>query len=227
MQEQWDRRESPERNMSKIEAIVFDLGRVLVNVDITRGIFGLFGHLLANGTEAAIAQMMREPAYAAYNAGKLTPEQFYEAMKKKFSLEADFKEFARQWCDVFDPMDGMYELVKELRGKVRLGALSDTDPLHWDYIRQRFEIIALIEKPTLSFETGFRKPAKEAYWAAVRNVGVEASRCLYVDDLMENVRGAQNAGLEAVQFTGVNMLRREMADREIMINLKGEVNNER
>ncbi len=67
--------------MSKIEAIVFDVGRVLVNVDITRGILGLFGHSLANGTEAAVAEMMREPAYAAYNAGKLTPQQFYEAMK--------------------------------------------------------------------------------------------------------------------------------------------------
>ena len=204
--------------MSKIQAVVFDLGRVLVNVDITRGIFGLFGHSLANGTEAAVAQMMREPAYAAYNAGTLKPQQFYEAMNKKFSLEVDFDEFARLWCDVFDPMDGMDELVRQLHGKVRLGLLSDTDPLHWNYIRERFEFIALIDKPTLSFETGFRKPAKEAYLAAVRNVGVETSQCLYVDDLMENVRGALNAGLEAVQFRGANLLRQEIRTRGIVIN---------
>jgi glucose-1-phosphatase len=204
--------------MNKIEAVVFDLGRVLVNVDITRGIFGLFGHSLTNGTEAAVAQMMQEPAYAAYNAGKLTPQQFYKEMKMKFSLEADFAEFARQWCDVFDPMDGMYELVKELGGKVRLGLLSDTDPLHWKYLRRRFEVVALIERPTLSFETGFRKPAKEAYLAAVRNVSTAASRCLYIDDLMENVQGAMDAGLEAIQFVNVGQLRKDMINRSISLN---------
>lgn len=204
--------------MSKIQAVIFDLGRVLVNVDITRGIFGLFGHSLANGTEAAVAQMMREPAYAAYNAGKLTPQQFYEAMKTKFSLEVDFAEFARLWCDVFDSMAGMDELVKQLHGKVRLGLLSDTDPMHWNYIRERFAFISLIDRPTLSFETGFRKPTKEAYLVAVRNVGVAASQCLYVDDLMENVRGAIDAGLEAVQFKGTDILSQEMRIREIITN---------
>jgi glucose-1-phosphatase len=216
MLELWGYRENRKMRMSKIEAVIFDLGRVLVSVDITRGIFGLFGHSLANGTEAAVAEMMREPAYAAYNAGNLSPELFYQTMKKKFSLEVDFAEFARQWCDVFDPMEGMDELVTQLHGRVRLGLLSDTDPLHWDYIQKRFAFVSLIDRPTLSFETGFRKPTKEAYLAAVRNVGVEAQRCLYVDDLMENVRGAVNAGLEAVQFTGVDALRQELMVREII-----------
>lgn len=205
-------------NTKKIEAVIFDLGRVLVNVDITRGIFGFFGHCMKNGTEAAITQMMREPAFASYNAGKLPPEAFYEAMKKKFSLEIDFAEFARLWCDVFDPMDGMEQLICELHGKMLLGLLSDTDPLHWDYIRQRFAFIARIDRPTLSFQTGFRKPAKEAFAAAVRNIGAVASSCLYVDDLIENVCGAKEAGLDAVQFVGVKTLRQDMADRGIITN---------
>ena len=202
--------------MSEIKAIVFDLGRVLVDVDITRGIFGLFGHSTTNGKEAAVAQMMREPIYAEYNAGKMTPERFYAAVKKKFSFEINFVEFARQWCDVFAPMDGMYELVKNLHGRVRIGLLSDTDPLHWKYICEQFAIVTLIDRPTLSFETGFRKPAKEAYLSAVRNVGVVASQCLYIDDLMENVLGAMDAGLEAIQFTSANALRQEMRIREII-----------
>lgn len=205
-------------NTKKIEAVIFDLGRVLVNVDITRGIFGLFGHCMKNGTEAAVTQMMQEPAYALYNAGKSSPEKFYEAMKRKFSLDVDFAEFARLWCDVFDPMEGMETVISKLHGKITLGLLSDTDPLHWNYIRQRFSFIAMIEKPTLSFQTGFRKPAKEAFEAAVQNVGVKASKCLYVDDLMENVDGAKKAGLNAVQFTGVEKLRQDLADRGIMIN---------
>ena len=112
----------------------------------------------------------------------------------------------------------MYELVKELSGKVRLGLLSDTDPLHWKYIRRRFEVIALIERPTLSFETGFRKPEKEAYLAAARNVGAAASRCLYIDDLIENVQGAMDAGLEAIQFVNVGQLRKDMINRGISFN---------
>jgi glucose-1-phosphatase len=202
--------------MNKIEAVIFDLGRVLVNVDITRGIFGLFGHSFENGTEAAVAQMMCESAYAAFNAGKLSPDQFYEAMKKRYSLDVDFTEVAKRWCDVFDSMEGIEELITDLHGKVRLGLLSDTDPLHWNYICQRFAFVSLFDRPTLSFETGFRKPSRDAYLAAVQNTGVEASQCLYIDDLMENVFGALRAGLEAVHFTGVSKLRQEIVSREII-----------
>lgn len=202
----------------KIEAIIFDLGRVLVNVDITRGIFGLFGHGTQKGTEVAVAQLMREPAVALYNSGRLSPEEFYHTMKEKFSLNLAFAEFAGLWCDVFDPMEGMEQLIHQLHGKISLGLLSDTDPLHWDYIQTRFAFVAMIDKPTLSFQTGFRKPSKEAFQAAIKNVGVKASNCFYVDDLMENVSGAQSIGLDAVQFLGIEKLRRDMADRGIMID---------
>lgn len=202
--------------MNKIEAVIFDLGRVLVDVDITRGIFGLFDHSSAGDTEAAVSKLMRDPALTAFNIGKLSSEQFYQEMKKKFSLDWDYAEFARLWCDVFGPMAGMPEIVKELSGKVRLGLLSDTDPLHWEYIRQNYALVSLIKKPTLSYETGFQKPGKEAYLAAVKNTGVDAAKCLYVDDLTENVQGAIKAGLQAVQFTGADALRKEIIKREIL-----------
>lgn len=201
----------------KIEAIIFDLGRVLVNVDITRGIFGLFGHGTQKGTEAAVAQLMREPAVALYNSGRLPPEEFYHTMKEKFSLNLDFAEFVRLWCDVFDPMEGMEQLIHQLHGKIPLGLLSDTDPLHWDYIRRRFEFVAIIDNPTLSFQTGFRKPSKEAFEAAVKNIGVNASCCMYVDDLMENVAGAKKTGLDAVQFLGVEKLRQDLAENGMIL----------
>jgi HAD superfamily hydrolase (TIGR01509 family) len=200
---------------NKIEAIIFDLGRVLVQVDITRGILGLFDHSFENGTETAVACMMREPSYAAYNAGKLSPQEFYEQMKNKLSFKMEFNEFAKKWCDVFDPMEGMDTLVNDLHRKVKIGLLSDTDPMHWDYLKNTFTFIDAIEKPTLSFETGFRKPSKQAYLAAVKNVGADASHCLYVDDLMENVIGAKNAGLDAVQFLGARKLRQDLAEKGI------------
>lgn len=202
----------------KIEAVIFDLGRVLVKVDITRGILGLFGHSFENGTEAAVAIMMREPAYASYNAGELSPQGFYDAMRKKLSFKMNFQDFAKKWCDVFDPMDGMDAFVTNLQQKIKVGLLSDTDPMHWNYLTKRFAFIDAIKKPTLSFETGFRKPSKEAYLAAVKNVGVDASHCLYVDDLMENVIGANNAGLDAVQFLGVKKLRQDLAEKGIILN---------
>lgn len=199
----------------KMQAIIFDLGRVLIDVDVSRGLFGLFPRPAGGSVESIITQIIADPLFALFNTGKLSPVEFHLAMMKKFSLNMDFNEFKQRWCDIFDPMPSMGELVASLKGKVRLGMLSDTDPIHWDYIRNHFDVVSHFDNPTLSFKIGYRKPALQAYQAAIETVGVEPRACLYVDDLPENVRGAQEAGLDAIQFTGVNDLVNEISKRKI------------
>ena len=58
-----------------------------------------------------------------------------------------------------------------------------------------------IQHVIISAEVGWRKPAAEFFAAVCRIVGLQAGQILYVgDDLVNDVRGAQAAGLRAIWF---------------------------
>ena len=65
----------------------------------------------------------------------------------------------------------------------------------------------------LSYEVRSLKPEPAIYDEAIRRAGVAADRIFFVDDRVENVEGARRAGMDAVVFTGVDQLQRELARR--------------
>jgi glucose-1-phosphatase len=203
--------------MNKTIAVIFDLGRVLIDVDSTRGIFVLLNRSLKQGTtESAVKMLWNDDLFKNYNAGRISSHQFYEALCRKFELDITFDRFAKLWCSVFNPMPGMEQLLLQLHGTIALGLLSDTDPLHWQYLLREYPMLGLIDKPTLSFETKLLKPSTESFLTAAKNVGVPAASCLYVDDLKENVEGARYVGMDAIHFQGSKPLREELAKRGLL-----------
>jgi HAD superfamily hydrolase (TIGR01509 family) len=200
-----------------IKAVIFDLGKVLVDLDTTRGIFDLLNHRPKIGKKTGIQLLREGDLFGMYNAGRLSPQQFYKELCRRCGIEISFDEFVNLWCDVFKPMEGMEELLGELyAGYTTLGLLSDTDPLHWAYLRRNYPMLEMIPKPTLSFETGYRKPSAESFLAAARNVGIAAENCLYIDDLIENVEGARRVGMEAIHFQDAEKLREELIRRGLL-----------
>ncbi len=200
--------------MFEIKAIIFDLGRVLVNVDINAGFFGYL-RSQAGSPDESISKMMEHDLFAPYNTGRLTPQEFHARLCERFGLQHSFDAFKHLWCDVFSPMPGMQELATALKKQFPIGILSDTDPLHWDYIRSRFPVAALFDRPTLSFQTGHKKPDRRAFLAAAAAVDTPPPQCLYIDDLSVNVAGAAAVGMDAVQFVSVPQLKQELAARSI------------
>ena len=200
----------------RIEAVIFDLGRVIVDIDFSRSLFGLFGRFEGE-IEEVIHEVMADEQLSRYNRGEVTPGQFYEHLRETLGLKVAYEEFVRRWCEIFSPMPGMEELLEELRGKVRLGLFSNTDPLHWDYLRRHFPVLEVFARPTLSFEIGVLKPARESYLKAAADVGTAVERCMYVDDLGENVSGAAAVGMEAVQFESSGQIRGELVKRGLFI----------
>jgi glucose-1-phosphatase len=201
--------------MKKIEAVIFDLGRVIVEIDFSRSLFRLFRDF-EQPSESIFQQLMTDDLIQRYNTGQIQPQEFYQAVKQKFNLDIDFAEFKDLWCNIFSPMPGMEELIRELEGKVKLGLFSNTDPLHYQHICDITPIMEIFDRPTLSYEIGMQKPAGESYQIAARNVDTAAEKCLYIDDLLENVEAAQQAGMQGIQFTSIAQLRNELAVRKLL-----------
>jgi putative hydrolase of the HAD superfamily len=232
--------------MPEIHAIIFDLGRVLVDIDTDRGFLRYLsggmppsGNQLPDGPATSLISectdeqppassspttrgteilegLARSELFVNFSTGKLSPEAFHLNLCELLNLQLPFAEFARIWCDIFRRKPDMENLVEELSARLPLGLLSDTDPLHWHYIRERVPAVNLIKVTALSFETGALKPAPETYLAAARKLGLKPENCFFTDDLPRNVAGAQAAGMTAVQFTSASQLRQELKSLRIL-----------
>lgn len=183
-----------------VEALALDLGNVLVKVDHLRFCRRL-GDLAALAPEEVYARVFESDLEFAYDTGRLTSEEFHRRVMEHFGVALPFSQFSWWWNDIFEPMEGMAELVGHLAARYPLYLVSNTNALHFRYIKENYALLNHFRSFVLSFEVGSRKPEPGIYQALIRRTGLPPDRCLFVDDKLPFVAAAQSQGLVAWQFT--------------------------
>ncbi len=201
---------------SMIKAVIFDLGRVLVDVDLTQGIFRYLNIPTANADLKLMEKLFADSYFQNYVRGKLSPQEFHEIFCRQTGIDLNYEDFKREWCAVFREMKGMDELVGQLSKKYRLGLLSDLGPLHWEYVKNNLPLLKYFTDPLLSFETGCLKPEPRCYLLAAQSVNCSPRDCLFIDDRPVNVDGAKREGMEAVVFESVGALRTILEEKSLL-----------
>ena len=123
-----------------ITAITFDLGNVLVRVDHLRFCRRLAA-LTALSPQEVYAQVFESSLEPGYDTGRITSREFYQRVTAHFGVALPYSRFCDLWCDLFDPMEGMAEQVEHLASSFPLFLLSNTNALHFDYLKERFGLI--------------------------------------------------------------------------------------
>jgi len=181
--------------------MAFDLGNVLVRVDHLRFCRGL-APLAGLSPREIYAQVFESTLEPGYDTGKISSEDFYRLVKERFGLDLAYPDFAALWRDMFDPLDEMEEAVARLATRYPLFMLSNTNPLHFEYIEERFPtLLRHFQAFILSYRVGSRKPEAAIYQALIRLAGREPRDILYLDDKLLFVEAARAQGLEAWHFT--------------------------
>lgn len=192
------------------KAIIFDLGRVLVDVDLTRGIFRYLKQTAPDEDRRLMENLFAQSSFRKYIRGQMSPEEFFSYFKPYLNKALSFEEFKREWCNVFKPMPGIDRLVATLGKRYRLGLLSDIGPLHWAHLKETLPVLNYFPKPLLSFETGCIKPEPRCFQLAAESVAAQPHHCLFIDDRDVNVAGAREFGMSAIQFKDVPQLREQL-----------------
>jgi FMN hydrolase / 5-amino-6-(5-phospho-D-ribitylamino)uracil phosphatase len=95
-------------------------------------------------------------------------------------------------------LDGVEELLAELKAKeVPMYALSNYS-CWYQLIDEKLKLSRFIDWRFVSCLTGRRKPDPEAYLGAARELGVEPSACVFVDDRKKNVAAAIATGMQGI-----------------------------
>jgi putative hydrolase of the HAD superfamily len=199
-----------------IRSILFDLGNVLVPFEVDRA----YAALAANSGLPAeeVATRVRDSGlYGVYESGGLETEEFLEEFSALLGLNCSMPEFREIWNSIFLAETATSEsLIVELKQQYRLVLLSNTNELHFGWLRERYPILNHFDAYTLSYKEKAMKPDERIYAAAVANAQCEPGECFFTDDIQRYVEAARSYGIDAEQFTGEATLRRHLQSRKLI-----------
>lgn len=189
----------PRNGLRPVTALAFDLGNVLIRVDHRRFCQRLGEAAGVSPLEVydAVFNSGLEPAY---DCGRLSSEEFHRKVCRLFGINPPFPLFAQWWQDIFDPMEGMEEIVAELAGRYPLFLVSNTNALHFGYVYDRFPLLHHVGRFILSYRVGSRKPEPAIYLRLIQEIDRPPEQCLFIDDKAAFVEAALSHGLQAWQF---------------------------
>jgi putative hydrolase of the HAD superfamily len=184
-----------------IKTILFDFGNVVAFFDHQRTIRRLMAH--TDLTPEEMFQVMYDNNLEyRYECGEATTDDVY-AVARERGLRCSRDEFVDAFCDIFWPNPRMADLIPRLKGNgYRLVLASNTNPAHYERYREQFnETLAHFDAIAVSHEAGARKPHPKFFAHAHALTGCERNECVFVDDLLDNVRAAREFGWRAVHYT--------------------------
>ena len=203
-------------NRSKL-AIVFDLGRVLVDWDPRHLYRKLF-----DGDEDAMERFLAEICTQEWNERQDAGRPFAEAVEELLALhpehEALIRAFHERWPEtVAGAIEGTVEVLADVRAAgYQLGALSNWSAETFHLVRARFEFFEWFDAIVLSGEVRILKPDPRIFAVLLERLGRRADECLFVDDSAANVEEARRLGFDTIRFVTPEELRAQLERRGVL-----------
>jgi glucose-1-phosphatase len=173
------------------KAVVFDLGKVLLDFDYGIAISRIQKQCRLSSQELH-ALINQSPLLYQYETNSLTTEQFFAAVQAASGFCGDLAGFRASFADIFTPIEPMIRLHGRLRhANVPTYIFSNTNELAVDHIRACFPFFGEFDGYILSFEHNAMKPDAALYEVVERVTRRRGSELLYIDDRTENVTAGQ------------------------------------
>jgi len=206
-----------------IKAIIFDMGGVLVDLDIEDCKKAFKERLGYYDIDEIIDACHQKGVYGDLEEGILSADDFRSivlAGSRPDAVAEDVDEAMSHILVGIEPYKA--EMLKRLSEKYELYMLSNNNPICVRYSRKMFEdagipLENIFRKCYFSYEMKALKPSETFYRNVVSDIGLPAEQMLFIDDSMKNVEGSVAAGLPAVFYqpgTDLEALLEDVLDRE-------------
>lgn len=200
--------------MSRIRAVILDLGRVLIDFDHT--IASRKIALLAGKAPSEIqAVFFGSDLVQSFETGTIGPEVFFAGVQQRLDLDIPFEQFVLIWNSIFymtEDNKATNGLLAVLRQRYTLAMLSNINALHYEYLKKTTSIFGNFHNIFASCEMGFVKPDERIYKAALARLGVEPREAFYADDRPEMAAAASALGINGFVFTGPVRLKKDLEE---------------
>ena len=194
--------------MARFRAVIFDIGRVLVRVDVENVKAALADGLLLTPQELWLA-IEKDPRWPDWQEGRMSARDWHLHLGKRLQLSLTFEQFTTVWNSALDPQPiHDNSLFAALSRHYCLGLLSNTDPIHVARLESTYAFFDFFPKGvrTYSCTVGASKPRPVIYQQALRACKVRAEEAVYIDDVPAYVEAASRLGMAGVHYQSPTQL---------------------
>lgn len=197
-------------NLVEIDAIIFDLGGVIINIDYPRTILA-FNALHSEDQDFPYSQHQQAELFDAFEKGEIQAEQFREGLRQILDLDCSDADLDGAWnAMLLDIPIERIRLIERLSKKKRLFLLSNTNSIHklaFDKIFQQtcgehYQYLdQLFEKAYYSHQMGDRKPHPSIFQTVIDEQNLNPAHTLFIEDTVRHIEGAKTTGLQTYHLT--------------------------
>jgi glucose-1-phosphatase len=213
--------ESTKSQSKRFRAIIFDIGRVLVRLDIAGAMGGLAG-MISLTPQETWAAIEHDPRWHDWQEGRMSPRDWQLHICRRLGVNLTFEQFSDIWNRVLDPtpvLDGAF--LGSLSRRYCLAVLSNTDPIHVAELEKRFDFFRFFKHRIYSCVVGASKPSPLIFRAALQACKTTADNAIYIDDIPAYVEAARQLGMTGIVFQSPDQLRADLEQFGTDLQQKG------
>lgn len=194
-------------SLKNVDAIIFDLGGVLLNID-----FGLTQKALENlgmkNVHAYFGKYAQAGFFDQLDRGEIGDTQLFSEIRKFLPEYVSDDRIKEAWnAIILDFPPERIQLLKILKNTHRLFLLSNTNSIHYPVynalIQQMGEesLDSLFDKAYYSFREGMRKPQPEFFQKILKDHHLMPQKTLFIDDTEMHVEAAAKLGIKSIHLS--------------------------
>ncbi|MBI4678547.1 MAG: HAD family phosphatase [Elusimicrobia bacterium] len=203
------------RRNKRFRAVFFDIGNVLLRFE-PGCMLRKFVQALGKNPTKVMAFLKAKGLIDSIERGRLPPQELYRRFCEYFGYQGSFKAFKRLWSDHFTLEPSTAAMLRAAAKRHKVYLLSNTNQIHYEFIRENYAFPRHIHGAFLSYELGLRKPEPAIYREALKRARVAPAETVFIDDVPENVEAARKVGINAILYPGPKELKRRLTELGVL-----------
>lgn len=183
-----------------IKNLVFDLGNVLIEFK-PKDYMQRLG-FPKEETEDLFQIIFKDKRWNEFDRGMISIEEYTEELKKEHPeyVEQISTMFSGNWPQNFlRPKPDSINFLKRASSQYGIYILSNVSECVLDYVKS-LEFFEYVDSGTYSYQIGSCKPESKIYDTFIAKNSLNPKECLFLDDLPQNIKAAQDAGMQGIVF---------------------------
>src|SRR5690349_20285406 len=204
-----------------LRAVIFDIGRVLVKLDVSRAIAGL-SQGIPLGPEELWSAIQTDPRWKDWQEGRIAPHDWHLHIMRRLGSPLNFNEFRDAWNRSLDPRPIQSEdLFATLARNKKLALLSNTDPIHVAHLEATYDFFQFFPAPVRIYSCSVKasKPSPVIFEAVLKALKAKAPEAVFIDDISEYVEAARSLGLQGIHYQNPAQLRADLRSVDPLLKI--------
>lgn len=203
---------------ARFRAIIFDIGRVLIRVNVSLATAGLAQDVTL-APEDIWSALQKDPLWIDWQEGRVSPRDWHLHLARRLGGKLSFEQFVQVWNRALDPQTIQDDaFLQRLSKRYRLAVLSNTDPLHVAHMENTYQFLGYFTVRIYSCRVGASKPNPIIYKEALRACKVRSEEAIYIDDVGAYAEAAERLGMKGIIFKSPEQLQTELRQLGIAVN---------